>query len=54
MQALERVPRHHRHHRRKRLRALWRGLLVGILVSGLLGLALWIMNRPTFLRPPPE
>jgi hypothetical protein len=33
---------------------LWRGILIGIVVSGLLGVALWLINRPHFLRDLPE
>lgn len=54
MQSPERVPKRHRHRHRRRLRALWGILVVGVIISGLLGLALWLMNRPTFFHPVAE
>jgi hypothetical protein len=54
MQTPERVPKRHRHRMRRRLRGLWGILVVGIIVSGLLGLVLWLMNHPSFLHTPAE
>ena len=54
MQTPERALKRHRHHWRRRLRGLWGILVVALIVSSLLGLVLWLMNRPSFLRNPAE